>query len=67
MSQAKPENVYHESGHKGRCERPGFDATEAREFDLLLSWRLDRFSRKTISYLQQIDVLGVGFRSYTVV
>ena len=67
------EYVDHESGRKGRREREAFDdmfeAAENREFDVLVFWSLDRFSRegirKTISYLQQLEVLGVGFRSYT--
>ena len=46
-----------------------FEAAENREFDVLVFWSLDRFSRegirKTISYLQQLEALGVGFRSYT--
>lgn len=67
------EFVDHESGRKGRKERSGFnemfEAAEGREFDVLVFWSLDRFSRegirKTISYLQQLDALGISFRSYT--
>jgi Site-specific recombinases, DNA invertase Pin homologs len=67
------EYVDHESGRKGRREREAFDrmfrAAENREFDILVFWSLDRFSRegirKTISYLKQLDALGVDFRSYT--
>lgn len=67
------EFVDHESGRKGRRERSGFDsmfeAAENREFDILVFWSLDRFSRegirKTIRYLQQLESLGVQFRSYT--
>jgi len=67
------EYVDHESGRKGRKEREAFsrmfEAAEDREFDVLVFWSLDRFSRegirKTISYLQQLDALGVSFRSYT--
>jgi DNA invertase Pin-like site-specific DNA recombinase len=67
------EYVDRESGRKGRKNRDGFDrmfeAAEDREFDVLVFWSLDRFSRegirKTISYLQQLDALGVSFRSYT--
>jgi DNA invertase Pin-like site-specific DNA recombinase len=44
-------------------------AAASREFDVLLFWALDRFSRegirKTLAYLQQLDVCGVRFRSYT--
>lgn len=71
------EYVDHESGRKGRKEREAFnrmfEAAENREFDVLvfwsLFWSLDRFSRegirKMISYLQQLDALGVSFRSCT--
>ena len=67
------EFVDHESGRKGRKERSGFDqmfqAAERRSFDVLVFWSLDRFSRegirKTIHYLQQLEALGVHFRSYT--
>ncbi len=62
-----------ESGTKGRRERAGFarlfeDAGQ-RKFDVVLVWSLDRFTRegisKTIFYLQQLDGLGVNFKSYT--
>ena len=67
------EFVDRESGRKGRRERSAFaaafEAAERREYDTLLFWSLDRFSRegirKTISYLQQLESLGVHFRSYT--
>lgn len=67
------EYVDNESGRKGRAEREAFaelfrDA-ERRRFDLVLFWSLDRFSRegirKTISYLQRLEQLGVSFRSHT--
>ncbi len=62
-----------ESGTKGKRERSGFarlfeDASK-RKFDVVLVWSLDRFTRegisKTIFYLQQLDGLGVNFKSYT--
>ena len=62
-----------ESGSKGKRERDGFnhlfeDASK-RRFDVVLVWSLDRFTRegiqKTIFYLQQLDGLGVNFKSYT--
>ena len=67
------EFVDRESGRKGRRERSAFaavfEAAERREFDTLVFWSLDRFSRegirKTIAYLQQLEALGVRFRSYT--
>jgi len=57
------------SGKKARVEfdRMMVDASQ-RKFDLVLFWKLDRFSRegvrKTLRYLQQLDDWGVGWRSY---
>ena len=67
------EFVDRESGRKGRRERSAFsavfEAAERREFDTLVFWSLDRFSRegirKTVAYLQRLEALGVRFRSYT--
>ena len=67
------EYIDDESGTKGKRERSGFarlfeDASK-RKFDVVLVWSLDRFTRegiqKTIFYLQQLDGLGVNFKSYT--
>lgn len=67
------EYIDRESGAKGRNERTAFaqlfhDASK-RHFDIVLFWALDRFTReglqKTIFYLQQLDVAGVQFHSYT--
>ena len=61
------------SGGKGERQRPEFarlmrDAHK-RQFDLVLCWALDRFSREgmrpTIGYLQRLADNGVGFHSYT--
>jgi DNA invertase Pin-like site-specific DNA recombinase len=61
------------SGGKGERQRPEFarlmlDAHK-RQFDLVLCWALDRFSREgmrpTIGYLQRLAENGVGFHSYT--
>ena len=62
-----------ESGTKGKRERAGFarlfEDAGKRKFDVVLVWSLDRFTRegiqKTIFYLQQLDGLGVNFKSYT--
>jgi DNA invertase Pin-like site-specific DNA recombinase len=62
-----------ESGAKGAKERPGFtalmEAASRREFDTLLVWSLDRFSRegigKTFNHLKRLDSYGVKFRSYS--
>ncbi|MEM9805794.1 MAG: recombinase family protein [Cyanobacteria bacterium P01_D01_bin.56] len=65
--------IDNESGRKGKRERTAFsqlftDAAQ-RQFDLVLFWSLDRFSRegirKTIHYLQQLDGFGVRFKSFT--
>lgn len=65
--------IDNESGRKGKREREAFsrlftDAAQ-RQFDLVLFWSLDRFSRegirKTIHYLQQLDGFGVRFKSFT--
>ena len=46
-----------------------FVAASKREFDCLLFWSLDRFSREgtveTLNYLQRLGSYGVGFRSFT--
>jgi len=46
-----------------------FAAAERRAFDVLMFWILKRFSRKgirkTTHDLQQLESLGVPFRSYT--
>ena len=40
-----------------------------REFDLVLFWALDRFSREgasqTLAYLNRLEHYGIGFRSFT--
>ena len=54
-------------------DRPGFkgmwDAAEAKQFDILLFWALDRFSREgtlaTLQYLEHLRKLGIKFKSYT--
>lgn len=57
------------SGKKARAQ---FDAmmvaASQRKFELVLFWKLDRFSRegvrKTLVYLTQLDRWGVGWRSF---
>ena len=57
----------------GKKERKQFDAmflaASQKQFDLVLFWSLDRFSREgtltTLQYLQRLDGYGVGWRSYT--
>ena len=56
----------------GTCRsRPGLDAMMAaasrREFDVEVVWALDRFGRSTLHTLElveQLDALGIKFRSY---
>jgi DNA invertase Pin-like site-specific DNA recombinase len=67
------EYVEHENGGKGVEYRKQLGAMFAgasrREFDLLLVWSLDWFSREgmaaTIGHLQRLSSHGVGFRSFT--
>lgn len=46
-----------------------FAAASRREFDSVLFWSLDRFSREgvfeTLQYLQRLTSCGVGYRSFT--
>jgi DNA invertase Pin-like site-specific DNA recombinase len=46
-----------------------FAAASRREFDSVLFWSLDRFSREgvfeTLQYLQRLTGYGVGYRSYS--
>lgn len=67
------EYVEHESGRKGTAERKQFarlfqDASQ-RQYDMVLVWSLDRFSRegmaRTVGYLQRLDRAGVTFHSFT--
>jgi DNA invertase Pin-like site-specific DNA recombinase len=67
------EYVEHENGGKGVEYRKQLGAMFAgaarREFDLLLVWSLDRFSREgmaaTVGHLQRLASHGVAFRSFT--
>lgn len=49
--------------------REMFAAASRREFDTVLFWALDRFSREgvfdTLQHLQRLTSYGVGYRSYT--
>ena len=55
-----------------KSDRPGFkkifERASRREFDLLLFWSLDRFSREgmkeTLMYLYQLEKCGVQFKSF---
>lgn len=56
-----------------RSDRDGFQhmfaSASRREFDCVLFWSLDRFSREgvyeTLQHLQRLTSYGVGYRSYT--
>src|SRR5262245_30409649 len=56
------------SGSKSERDRPQFkklmEAASKREFDLVLFWALDRFSREgtlpTLHHLQRLDSYGVA-------
>jgi DNA invertase Pin-like site-specific DNA recombinase len=69
-------NIVHEyvdvasGGNADRQEfRALFAAASRREFDLVLFWSLDRFSREgvfeTLQHLQRLTGYGVGYRSYS--
>lgn len=57
----------------GKVERDEFkqllESASKREFDLVLFWSLDRFSREgareTLNYLQMLTDYGVAYKSYT--
>jgi len=65
------EFIDHETGkHSNRVQLQAmFDAARHREFDVLLFWSLDRFTREgalaTLQHLNLLSSYGVGFRSYT--
>jgi S-adenosylmethionine/arginine decarboxylase-like enzyme len=67
------EYVDYESGQKGTEKRKQFAAlfndAAKRQFDCVLFWALDRFSREgmaqTIIHLQRLSSYGVAFHSYT--
>src|SRR5437773_11244130 len=53
-----------------RCEfQRVFEGARLKEFDMVLFWALDRFSREgtlqTLQYLQRLDGYGVAWKSYT--
>jgi DNA invertase Pin-like site-specific DNA recombinase len=64
------EYVDRESG--GKADRPQFrrlfDDAHRRKFDMVLFWALDRFSRegvlRTLTYLNDLELSGVEFKSY---
>jgi DNA invertase Pin-like site-specific DNA recombinase len=67
----KREYVDVASGKNGDREqfKALFAAASRREFELVLFWSLDRFSREgvfeTLQYLQRLTAFGVGYRSFT--
>ena len=64
---------YVDIGRGGNGDRQEFKALFAaasrREFDLVLFWSLDRFSREgvlaTLQHLQRLTAYGVNYRSFT--
>lgn len=65
------EYVDHASGKRADREQfqQMFSAASRREFDSVLFWSLDRFSREgvyeTLQHLQSLTGYGVGYRSFT--
>ena len=61
----------HASGKRSDREQfqAMFSAASRREFDCVLFWSLDRFSREgvyeTLQHLQRLTSYGVGYRSFT--
>jgi DNA invertase Pin-like site-specific DNA recombinase len=61
----------HATGKHGDREqfKAMFAAASRREFDTVLFWSLDRFSREgvleTLQYLQRLTAYGIGYRSFT--
>jgi DNA invertase Pin-like site-specific DNA recombinase len=53
---------------KQQFQRLFADASQ-RQFDVVLFWSLDRFSREgvreTLNHLERLDNYGVGYRSFT--
>jgi DNA invertase Pin-like site-specific DNA recombinase len=62
------DHVSGKSSDRAQFQRLFADAAR-RQFDLVLFWALDRFSREgalaTLKYLEQLGAYGVGFRSYS--
>ncbi len=69
--QVTAEYVDHSSGKRSDREQfqAMFAAASRREFDCVLFWSLDRFSREgvyeTLRHLQRLTSYGVGYRSFT--
>jgi DNA invertase Pin-like site-specific DNA recombinase len=71
----KVQTIYEDraSGKRGESGREAFKqmfaAAARREWDCLLFWSLDRFSREgafpTLRYLTRLSELGLSYRSYT--
>jgi len=65
------EFIDHASGKRGDREQfqAMFAAASRREFDTVLFWSLDRFSREgvyeTLQHLQRLTAYGIGYRSFT--
>jgi DNA invertase Pin-like site-specific DNA recombinase len=62
------DHVSGKSSDRAQFQRLFADAAR-RQFDLVLFWALDRFSREgalaTLKYLEMLGSYGVGFRSYS--
>lgn len=65
------EYIDHASGKRGDREafQSMFAAASRHEFDVVLFWALDRFSREgvfdTLQHLQRLTSCGVGYKSFT--
>lgn len=65
------EFIDHETGKRSDRDQfqAMFDCAARREFDVVLFWSLDRFTREgalpTLNHLNRLSMYGVAFRSFT--
>jgi len=69
ITQEYVDHVSGKTAEKRRNSRPLLAAASRREFDLILFWSLDRFSREgvlpTLKHLEVLTSYGVAWKSYT--
>ncbi|MGA3168081.1 MAG: recombinase family protein [Terriglobia bacterium] len=69
----QPHHLYRDEDSGANPSRKAFldlmRGASDREFDVVIFWSLDRFTREgtlaTLQYLNQLSTCGVGFRSFT--
>ena len=70
LNAAGVEKIFEERESGGRWERPEFHRmlAQLRRDDIIVVWKLDRLSRSLkdlLILIEQMEALGVGFRSLT--